>query len=61
VGPVEILSERGNMAKVANPWGNGKVTVLRLRDQQAIPVQYASDTFEFPTEPNQQYRVAPLP
>jgi alpha-L-fucosidase 2 len=59
VGPVEILSERGNIAKVANPWGNSKVTVLRLRDQQTIPVHYASDTFEFPTETGQQYRVTP--
>jgi hypothetical protein len=59
VGPVAILSERGNIAKVANPWGNSKVTVLRLRDQQTIPVHYASDTFEFPTETGQQYRVTP--
>jgi len=61
VGSVEILSERGNNASIAYPWGSGKVSVLHLRDGQSIPVRYASGSFEFSTEPGQLYRITPLP
>jgi alpha-L-fucosidase 2 len=59
VEAVEILSERGNHARVAYPWGTSKVTVLRPGDRQAVPVRYASDAFEFPTEPDRQYHIVP--
>jgi alpha-L-fucosidase 2 len=59
VGDVVILSERGNPARIAHPWAGGKVTVSRLRDRQSIPVRYASDSFEFSTEPDQTYHVVP--
>ncbi len=58
VGPAEILSERGNLAKFANPWPSEKVTVTRLEDQRAIPVRYIGGQFEFPTESGGRYRIA---
>jgi alpha-L-fucosidase 2 len=59
VEAIEILSERGNHARVAYPWGTSKVTVLRPGDRQAVPVRYASDAFEFPTEPDRRYHIVP--
>jgi hypothetical protein len=54
---VEILSERGHTARFIHPWGNAKVSVLRLRDRQSVAVRYASDSFEFPTEAAERYRI----
>jgi hypothetical protein len=56
---VEILSERGHTARFIHPWGNAKVSVLRLRDRQSVAVRHTSESFEFPTEAGERYRITP--
>lgn len=56
---VEILSERGHTAQFIHPWGSAKVSVLRTRDRQSVAVRHALESFEFPTEAGEHYRIAP--
>jgi hypothetical protein len=59
VGAVEITSERGNAVRMIHPWGKGKVMVERARDQQNMPVRYASGSFGFSTEAGERYSILP--
>jgi alpha-L-fucosidase 2 len=59
VEDIEILSERGNIARFADLWNGGKVTASRLRDRHPVEVRYSSGGFEFPTKPGERYHVGP--
>jgi hypothetical protein len=57
VSNVEILSERGTPVKFVHPWGARAVSVLRARDQKAIPAQSIGGTLRFETEPGERYHL----
>lgn len=59
VGNVELLSERGNSARIAHPWGNTNVQVVLISNNRLVPVRSSSGFFEFSTEAGERYRITP--
>lgn len=57
VSNVEILSERGAPVRFVHPWGTRAVSVLRARDQKAIPAQLLDSILRFDTEPGERYHL----
>jgi hypothetical protein len=57
VSGVEILSERGQPARLVNPWPNKKVRVSRLDGGQEVTVRNEGDITEFKTRPGERYGV----
>lgn len=57
VSDVEILSERGAMARMANPWGSAKVQVISTASGAPISFSHVGNTIEFPTRAGERYRI----
>jgi alpha-L-fucosidase 2 len=57
VSDVILLSEKGSLARVANPWPGRAVRVTRARDNQRLSPVMSRDIMEFPTTSGDQYRI----
>jgi len=59
VSTAELLSEKGSVVRMINPWPNKTVRVIRLRDHQPTKTTLKGDLVEFSTEPEESYRIEP--
>ena len=57
VSGVSLLSEKGAMAHLANPWPRMSVRVTRVKGSQPVRVTTKGEIVEFPTEPGERYRI----
>ncbi len=57
VSDVEILSERGAMTRIVNPWGSAKVQVISAASGVPISFSHVGNTIEFPTRAGERYRI----
>jgi len=55
VGRVSILSEKGAVCRVVNPWPGAQVQVMLARDRSAVEAKLARGRIEFPTAAGEKY------
>jgi len=58
VSPVEIASEKGGVARIANPWHPDRVTVTALPSGKPVPVQSIGGVIRFDTQAGRAYKVS---
>ena len=58
VSPVEILSEKGGVARIANPWHPDGVTVTALPAGQPVAAEAGGGVIRFETKAGMAYRVS---
>lgn len=61
IADVSLLSEKGSIARLANPWPGSKLRVVRTYDQSSVEVTVRGETVEFPTTAGHGYRIDPSP
>jgi hypothetical protein len=54
---VRILSEKGSLARLANPWPGAELRVTRARDSSSVEAAMEGDVAEFSTAPGESYRI----
>ena len=57
VSAVSLLSEKGKTVRLANPWKDARVRVMRQRDGSKVPVRSQKGILTFSTEPGERYRI----
>ncbi len=57
VGRVSILSEKGAVCRLVNPWPGAQVQVMLARDRSAVETKLAGGRIEFPTAAGERYLV----
>ncbi|HLY17682.1 MAG TPA: hypothetical protein VKR61_10690 [Bryobacteraceae bacterium] len=58
VSGVEITSEKGGLARIANPWQSGRVAVTALPSGAAVPAQTAGGIIRIETKAGARYRIS---
>jgi len=56
-----MLSEKGSLARLANPWPGSKPRVVRTHDQAPVEVTVRGEIVEFATTAGHGYRIDPMP
>jgi hypothetical protein len=49
IADVSLLSEKGSIARIANPWAGSKLRVTRAKDKSVVELVVKDDVGEFPT------------
>ena len=57
VSHVEILSERGAIARIVNPWANAELQVKAVEGEAQVSFSDVGNTIEFPTRAGERYRI----
>jgi len=60
VSEVSLLSERGRMARVLNPWSPRHTRVVQISDDRPIAVRQEKETLMFDTRAGERYRIQPV-
>lgn len=60
VSPVLLLSEKGSVARLANPWVHSRCRVIRLKDKAGIQIRTEGNVIIFDTRPGERYQIQPL-
>jgi alpha-L-fucosidase 2 len=60
VSEVSILSEKGAMARLLNPWPGSHVRVTRTKDKCEVGITWEGKVIRFPTEPGGLYTIKPV-
>jgi alpha-L-fucosidase 2 len=60
VSPVDILSEKGGTVRLASPWGEREISVLRLSDRAIVLAERSQGVLEFDAGAGLKYRVSPV-
>jgi len=58
VSPVEIVSEKGGVVRIANPWQTDRVTVTILPSGQVAPVPVSKRIIQIETKAGTRYRIS---
>jgi len=59
VSQVTMLSEKGAMAKLVNPWPNAQPKVTRASDSRPIAVALRGEIVQFTTQTGERYKIEP--
>jgi hypothetical protein len=57
VSGVEILSERGAVARLVSPWNSANIRVTDITAGTQVSFRHAGNTIEFPTRAGERYRI----
>ena len=58
VSPVEILSEKGGVARLANPWGATRVAAIELASSRPVDAKLDRNIITVETKPGMSYRLS---
>jgi len=57
VADVSLLSEKGSLARIANPWPGAKLRVTRTKDKSVVEIAVKDEIGEFPTKAGETYLI----
>lgn len=57
ISHVEILSERGAVLRILNPWGSSEIQVKSVPGGTQISLSHVGNTIEFPTRAGERYSI----
>jgi alpha-L-fucosidase 2 len=60
VPPISLLSEKGERARLANPWKRSQLRVIRIKDGVEVKTQTEREIVTFDTRARERYSIEPV-